>query len=92
MLLDTMSRDNSKTRTRILKAALKLLEASQGQGVRMSDIARAASISRQALYLHFPSRADLLVATTRYLDEVNKVEERLVPSRTARSGVERLDA
>ncbi len=92
MLLDTMSRDNSKTRDRILKAALKLLEASQGKGVRMTDIAKRAGISRQALYLHFSTRAELLIATTYYLDEVKGVEERLVPSRTAQSGIERLDA
>ena len=92
MLLDTMSSKNSKTRDRILKAALKLLEASQGKGVRMTDIAKRAGISRQALYLHFSTRAELLIATTYYLDEVKGVEERLVPSRTAQSGIERLDA
>ncbi len=92
MLLDTMSSDNSGTRDRILKAALKLLEASQGKGVRMTDIAKRAGISRQALYLHFSTRAELLIATTYYLDEVKGVEERLVPSRTAQSGIERLDA
>jgi AcrR family transcriptional regulator len=87
-----MSSKNSKTRDRILKAALKLLEASQGKGVRMTDIAKRAGISRQALYLHFSTRAELLIATTYYLDEVKGVEERLVPSRTAQSGIERLDA
>jgi AcrR family transcriptional regulator len=87
-----MSSDNSGTRDRILKAALKLLEASQGKGVRMTDIAKRAGISRQALYLHFSTRAELLIATTYYLDEVKGVEERLVPSRTAQSGIERLDA
>ncbi len=92
MLLDTMSSDNSGTRDRILKAALKLLEASQGKGVRMTDIAKRAGISRQALYLHFSTRAELLIATTYYLDEVKGVEDRLVPSRTAQSGIERLDA
>ena len=87
-----MSSGNSGTRDRILKAALKLLEASQGKGVRMTDIAKRAGISRQALYLHFSTRAELLIATTYYLDEVKGVEERLVPSRTAQSGIERLDA
>ncbi len=87
-----MSSDNSGTRDRILKAALKLLEASQGKGVRMTDIAKRAGISRQALYLHFSTRAELLIATTYYLDEVKGVEDRLVPSRTAQSGIERLDA
>ena len=44
-----MSSDNPDTRVRILNAALKLLEASQGKGVRMTDIAKEAGISRQAL-------------------------------------------
>ncbi|MDH3913963.1 MAG: TetR/AcrR family transcriptional regulator [Rhodospirillales bacterium] len=92
MLLDTMSSDNPETRKRILKSALTLLEASRGKGVRMTDIAKRAGITRQALYLHFSTRAELLIATTFYLDEVKGAEERLVPSRTARSGIERLDA
>ncbi len=87
-----MSSDNPETRDRILKAALKLLEASQGKGVRMTDIAKRAGITRQALYLHFSTRAELLIATTYYLDELKGVEERLVPSRTAQTGIERLDA
>ncbi len=58
----------------------------------MSDIAKAAGVSRQALYLHFPTRAELLVETTRYLDVIKNVGARLIPSRTAASGVARLDA
>ena len=87
-----MSSGNPETRKRILKAALKLLEASRGKGVRMTDIAKRAGITRQALYLHFSTRAELLIETTYYLDEVKGSEERLVPSRTARTGIERLDA
>ena len=87
-----MSRDNPSTRDRILQAALSLLVDSQGQGVRMSDIAKRAGITRQALYLHFATRAELLIAVTHYLDEIKGSEERLVPSRTARTGIERLDA
>ncbi len=58
----------------------------------MSDIARRADVSRQALYLHFATRAELLIATTFYVDEINRSDERLEASRAARSGVERLDA
>ena len=87
-----MSSENSETRTRILDAAWKLLEAGQGRGVRMGDIAKTAGISRQAVYLHFPTRADLLIATTRHLDAVKNVDARLEPSRTAATGPERLDA
>ena len=62
------------------------------KNVRMSDIAKAVGISRQALYLHYPNRAELLIATTRHLDSVKNVDARLEPSRTARSGIERLGA
>jgi AcrR family transcriptional regulator len=58
----------------------------------MSDIAAAAGVSRQAVYLHFRSRADLLVATTRYMDEVSGVEERLADFREAATGEARLAA
>jgi len=85
-----MSSKISLTRSRILKAAWKLLEDGKGNAVRMSDIAKAAGISRQALYLHFPNRADLLVATTRYVDEIKNVDTRLAPSRAATSGTDRL--
>lgn len=64
----------------------------QGQGVRMSDIAALAGISRQALYLHFASRAELLIATTHYGDRLKGLSERLRRWDAATSGVERLDA
>lgn len=87
-----MSRDGSKTRTKILQSTLKLLEDSHGKGVRMTDIARYAGITRQALYLHFATRAELLIETTRYLDDLKGIEARLAPSRQAKTGLERLDA
>ena len=87
-----MSRKNIDTQEKVLQAAWKLLEEEPAEGVRMSDIAKEAGISRQAVYLHFPTRAELLVATARYLDKVKKVDERLVASRAASTGVGRLDA
>ena len=48
-----MSSENLETREKIMRATWKLLEESGGSGVRMSDIAKAAGISRQAVYLHF---------------------------------------
>lgn len=91
-ILDTMSSKIPETRDRILNAAWKLLEANKGEGVRMADIAKKAGISRQALYLHFTRRSELLIATTRYIDEVKDSDARLEPSRTAKTGTERLDA
>lgn len=58
----------------------------------MSDIANQAGISRQAVYLHFKTRAELLIAATHYVDEMKGVDERLIPSRNATSGTARLDA
>lgn len=87
-----MSSKNIKTRNRILKSTWQLLEANDGNGVRMTDIAKAANLSRQAVYLHFPTRSELLIATTQYLDEVKHVDDLLVSSRTAETGVQRLDA
>lgn len=83
---------NPKTREKILTSTWRLLEATTDQEVRMSDIARDAGVSRQAVYLHFPSRADLLVATVRHIDHAKDVDTRLEKSRSAETGVERLDA
>ncbi|MGI9301835.1 MAG: TetR/AcrR family transcriptional regulator [Gammaproteobacteria bacterium] len=85
-----MSSESIETRTRILEATVRTLEEQGGRGVRMGDIARESGISRQAVYLHFASRTELLVAATRYLDELLDVDKRLAPSRAATSGVERL--
>jgi len=68
------------------------MEESPNASNRMSDVASAAGISRQALYLHFPNRADLLIATARYLDEYYLIDQRLAASRSASTGLERLDA
>lgn len=81
----------SETRTRILEATWRLMEERGGQGVRMTDVAGAAGISRQAVYLHFDSRAELMVATARYGDEVRGLDERLSRYRAATGGVERLE-
>ena len=86
-----MSSKDIETRTRILDATVFMLEKHRGQGVRMGDIAKKTGISRQAIYLHFPSRTELLVAATRYLDEKLDLESRLTPSRASKTGIERLE-
>ncbi len=57
----------------------------------MSDIARQSRVSRQAIYLHFASRTELLCAATRFLDSRLELDKRLEPSRLATSGVSRLE-
>ncbi len=85
-----MSSKNLDTREKILIATARLLEEQGGKGARMADIAKETGISRQALYLHFKSRTDVLIAATLYTGDQLNVEERLAPSRAAKSGVERL--
>lgn len=87
-----MSSADSDTKTRILRATLELLESGQTAKLRMADIARKAGVSRQALYLHFATRTELLAAATRYQDAEKDTARRLAPSRAAQTGVERLDA
>jgi len=87
-----MSSPEPETRERILKETWHLMEKSQGQGVRLQDIANAAGVSRQAVYMHFGSRAGLLIATTHYLDKTLKLDERVQPYRNAPTAIEALDA
>ena len=86
-----MSSDQIETKHRILKSAWALIEV-KGPRVRMSDIAKEAGISRQAVYLHFRTRSELLIATTRYIDDVKGVQERFEKSRLATGGLKKLEA
>jgi AcrR family transcriptional regulator len=57
-----MSSKGERTRARILDVAAKVLTERGPAHVRMEDIALAADLTRQALYLHFPSRTELFLA------------------------------
>ncbi len=74
-----------------MEATRRLMEERRGRGVRMSDVAGAAGVSRPSVYDHFGSRAKLLVATTHYVDEVSGLAERRRHFEAA-GGVEMLDA
>jgi AcrR family transcriptional regulator len=62
-----VSSDNAAGR--ILDAALALFRKKGDAGVTMAQIAKAARVSRQAVYLHFKDRAALMVALTRHVNE-----------------------
>jgi len=85
-----MSSKALETRKRILDSTVSMLEQHGGHDVRMSDIAKASGVSRQAVYLHFATRSELLAAATRHLDERLDLERRLAPSREAKGGTDRL--
>ena len=86
-----MSSKSEKTRSAILEATWKLLESKDYQNVHLSHIAKKAGVSRQAIYLHFKTRAELLNATTRYIDDVKNVDSRFRPSREAEEGIDKLE-
>jgi AcrR family transcriptional regulator len=87
-----MSSYESETHRRILEAARQLMVERRGKDVRLEDVAKAAHVSRQAVYLHFGSRAGLLIATARYLDELLGLPERLRPVYEAENAVKALEA
>lgn len=58
-----------RTRTRILEAARRLVEERGYHGVGLETVAAAAGVSRQSIYVHFRSKAQLLVALVAYVDE-----------------------
>ncbi len=87
-----MAKKQTDTRTKILEATWHLMEKNCGLNVSMSKIANEAGISRQALYLHFKSRIDLMIATVNYVDDVKCLNERLKEFQAATTGIELLEA
>lgn len=76
-----MSSGDPETRKKIMETTRQLIEESQGQAVRLQDIAQAAGVSRQAIYLHFGSRVGLMVATVQYIDEAAGIAKHTQPVR-----------
>jgi AcrR family transcriptional regulator len=68
------------TRGRLLKVAYELVVERGLAAASMAAIAKAAGVSRQAVYLHFGSRTGLLVAMARHRDAGS---DRLARVRTA---------
>jgi AcrR family transcriptional regulator len=86
MVLDIVSSQLS-TRTRILDAALLLLSQRDGADVTMAEIASAAGVSRQAVYLHFGDRPKLLTALVRHADEQRGLASQIAKVTGAPSGI-----
>jgi len=73
--LDTVSSRSSIGR--ILDTALALITKRGNAHVTMAQIAKAARVSRQAVYLHFADRAALMLAVARHVDEKLGVPEEI---------------
>jgi AcrR family transcriptional regulator len=79
------------TRDRILQSARELLEARGYHNVGLEEIARAAGVSRQAVYLHFQSKAKLLLALVEWVDQRENLARRFRPIATERDPVVALE-
>jgi AcrR family transcriptional regulator len=69
------------TRTRILEKAWELARERGIGAVTMREIAAAAGVSRQLVYVHFSSRPGLLVAMTRHQDRRSGFRRRVAATR-----------
>jgi AcrR family transcriptional regulator len=55
----------AETRERLMRAAANAFAERGYDGTRVADIAAAAGVSNGALYAHFGSKAELLIAALR---------------------------
>lgn len=81
----------SSTRVRILDTAREITEK-QGAVPTMSALARAVGISRQALYLHFRDRAQLMLALVAHIDEDQQFQAAVTAVIQAADGAESIRA
>lgn len=79
------------TRETILDAAMRLFRE-HGAAVRLEDIADEAGVSRQTLYVHFGSRAGLLLGLVQQIDAGGMLEGLLQQVTDAPSAAAALDA
>jgi len=86
-----MSSPKTDTRLAILKAARALLEERGYFGVGLEDIAAAAGVSRQAIYLHFKSKSNLLLVLARHIDESQGLPALIGQFRSAPTSLEAMD-
>ena len=75
----------------ILEATRQILDSPKPRVPSMSEVAKAAGISRQAVYLHFASRAEVLIAAIRYIDERQGLPARLARIYESQNSTQMLD-
>ncbi len=79
------------TRSRILDATWKLV-AEQGARFKLSEVANQASVSRQAVYLHFGDRVGLLVSLVQHMDDNLDLSQSLAGVHAAADGKSLIEA
>lgn len=81
---------SQRTREEILDAAWDLI-SEKGADVSLSEIGKAAGISRQSVYLHFGTRGGLLMALVKRADDRFEIKERMFASFDIADPHKRLD-
>jgi AcrR family transcriptional regulator len=82
---------HSDTRTEILEAAWEILAGEEDATVPLEVIAKKAGVSRQALYLHFGGRAELLGALVTHIQSSLGLAKRMAWIDEAVTGPELLE-
>ena len=87
------SNGRPETRVQILEAARALFEELGYYGAGLGAVAKKAGVSRQAIYLHFPSKVELLTALHLHIFDTDVVPAlRRHPITDTMSGLDVLDA
>jgi len=86
-----LSTRSAKSRRLLLQTARRLLEEHGYHGVGLETLAAEAGMSRQSIYVHFQSKARLLLELVDHVDESEGVPALTNRIETAASGEEALD-
>jgi AcrR family transcriptional regulator len=81
-----------RTRAALLDAAWRLIEEKGAEELSMTAVARRAGVTRAAIYLHFASRGELLLALFKHVNTSHGLAASLRPLRDAPDGLAALDA
>jgi AcrR family transcriptional regulator len=80
-----------RTRAALLDAAHAILEEQGFEALTMTAVAERAGVTRRAVYMHFPTRADLVGAMFDHVARVEGRAESLAPVWAAPDAVSALD-
>ena len=81
-----------RTRAALLAAARAILEEKGFEALTMTAVAERAGVTRRAVYMHFPTRAELVGAIYDYVADVEGLAESLEQVWSAPDAVAALDA
>lgn len=87
----TLNRRSRRTRDSLLAAARSLLETEGFEALTMTAVAERAGVTRRAVYLHFPSRTELVAGLFDHVARSEGLHESLAPVWAAADAAAALD-